>query len=474
LVALDLAFAARRRQEVGRPDVKRALVRSPLRVGQLLFHGTRSPEDFEELRGPAWLSDYRGAVDFFTTWHGNEDGHERVLTYRVIARPKLYIVNTEQEMRWLGDRYDSEYDIQELAERVCDDADGWHIPNNYQPGSDTMLCDPSRFLELVSVEHVGRRRENPTAPPRFYGSSGAGVLVLAADTGRVLFSQRSSHVNEPHTWACWGGKVERGEDPRVAALREFREETLYEGPVARPLALLHVYRSGSFTYRNFLAVVPAEFEPELDWETEAAVWTHLDDAPHPRHFGLEALLESPRARRMLDAALAALSRPRPQTPSPVTRQENPAFRPLPFREVPRDDDEDGVEDVGTDYVFSIDDYLYNVHFDPLTREDGFEVELSIRPGPKGLPRGSWIPNMWGLTGTGNAVPVLATTMAIVRSFVREYAPAMLTFTSKTAERFRTRLYSRFSIPGYQKTETHEQPEWGYPVVRYTFRRSDLV
>jgi 8-oxo-dGTP diphosphatase len=133
----------------------------------------------------------------------------------------------------------------------------------------------------------------------FFGKRGAGVLVQAADTGRVLFGLRSGEVNEPYTWGLWGGKIEDGERPDVGALREFREETGYEGPTRRLVPLL-VYRRQGFTYRNYLLSVPHEFQPELGWENDDAVWAKIEDAPQPLHFGLEALLADEKSRRVIE------------------------------------------------------------------------------------------------------------------------------------------------------------------------------
>lgn len=132
----------------------------------------------------------------------------------------------------------------------------------------------------------------------FWGKAGAGVLILAQDTGRFLFNHRSAFVNEPGTWGVWGGAVEEGEDPPDAAMRELHEETGYEGEILS-FYPLYAFHSGSFSYWTYLVVVPEEFDPVLDWESKGFVWTALRRAPHPRHFGLEALLSDPKVASTL-------------------------------------------------------------------------------------------------------------------------------------------------------------------------------
>jgi 8-oxo-dGTP diphosphatase len=121
---------------------------------------------------------------------------------------------------------------------------------------------------------------------------GAGVLFVARDTGRVLLGLRSDGCAEPGTWGTWGGQVDVGETPAEAAARECMEEAGYQ---IEPDALVHVhtYRSGSFAYFNFLAVVGSEFQPELTWETDDCVWATPGRWPAPLHFGAEALLSVP-------------------------------------------------------------------------------------------------------------------------------------------------------------------------------------
>lgn len=136
-------------------------------------------------------------------------------------------------------------------------------------------------LQEASFQHTGGMR--------FWGTAAAGGLFLAKDTGRLLIPKRSKDVEQPHTWGTWGGALERDEDPAKGAEREMREETGYTGPME--LTPIHVFQKGTFLYHNFLATVPNEFQPELNAETEDAVWVRPGDWPSPLHFGLEDVIK---------------------------------------------------------------------------------------------------------------------------------------------------------------------------------------
>jgi len=125
---------------------------------------------------------------------------------------------------------------------------------------------------------------------KFWGNAGAGGIFYAEDTKRFLLPFRSEYVNEPHTWGVWGGAIDKGENPEEAVKREIREEAKYTGKYK--LIPLYVFQKGDFKYHNFLIILPSEFKPSLDWETEKSGWFALDKFPTPLHFGLKALMPS--------------------------------------------------------------------------------------------------------------------------------------------------------------------------------------
>lgn len=124
----------------------------------------------------------------------------------------------------------------------------------------------------------------------FWGKQGAGCLFYALSTGRMLFPKRSDKVLEPHTWGTWGGAMDQGETPEQAVRREVGEEA---GVRVKSLIPVFTFKHPSgFQYHDFLAIVPDEFEPKLDHETEDAKWVQPPDWPSPLHPGVRAMLDS--------------------------------------------------------------------------------------------------------------------------------------------------------------------------------------
>jgi len=126
----------------------------------------------------------------------------------------------------------------------------------------------------------------------FWGKAGAGCVPFARKTGRFLMVLRSRHVEQPNTWGTFGGAIDPdGEtNPAKHAERELREESEYSGPVNKMVPLV-VFQKDSFRYYNFLAVVPDEFQPVLNWESSKAKWVDFGNWPSPLHFGLKFLLD---------------------------------------------------------------------------------------------------------------------------------------------------------------------------------------
>lgn len=127
----------------------------------------------------------------------------------------------------------------------------------------------------------------------YWGRQGAGAIILAKDTGRILLPLRSRLVEQPNTWGVWGGAIDDKEDPASAVRRELSEEVGHHLHIDEllPMYVFEDLRVG-FRYSNFLAVIPNEFTPRLNWETQKTDWVEFGKLPFPMHFGLKALLQN--------------------------------------------------------------------------------------------------------------------------------------------------------------------------------------
>lgn len=123
---------------------------------------------------------------------------------------------------------------------------------------------------------------------RYGRIEGAHVLVEDAE-GRILVV-RSTYMGPG--WMLPGGRVERGETPETAAVRETREETGIEVAVDR-LVLVEAYRPKdvSFVFRG--AVIGGRLDPQLGEVAEAG-WLMRDElaGTSPRLHRLLAIIDA--------------------------------------------------------------------------------------------------------------------------------------------------------------------------------------
>ena len=133
----------------------------------------------------------------------------------------------------------------------------------------------------------------------FWGNKGSGCIFFAQDTKRFLIAHRSDNpvpynVQEPGTWGSWGGAIDANENPEEAAIREAEEECGYNGEIHMlPMYVFDAVKNGRivFKYYNYLAVIPNEFIPRLNWESQGYKWCEFGQWPSPLHFGLRKLFE---------------------------------------------------------------------------------------------------------------------------------------------------------------------------------------
>lgn len=95
--------------------------------------------------------------------------------------------------------------------------------------------------------------------------SGAGILLVAQDTGRVLLLQRALPDNGAGYWCPPGGGCDLGETAEEGAIRETYEECGYL--CLEDLSVVSVgHPNENYTFTNFAAFIDKEFEPKLSWE----------------------------------------------------------------------------------------------------------------------------------------------------------------------------------------------------------------
>lgn len=139
-------------------------------------------------------------------------------------------------------------------------------------------------------------------------SGASGLLCIAQNTAQICIALRSADTHSRvggktvHTecWGTIGGAVDDA-DPITSAKNEVEEETGFTGPYIKVVPG-YVFRSGNFVYRNYIAVVPHEFQfaPQSGshWETVGLAWakyeklTNAGYQGHPMHDGLVALLQN--------------------------------------------------------------------------------------------------------------------------------------------------------------------------------------
>ena len=103
----------------------------------------------------------------------------------------------------------------------------------------------------------------------------AGILFKSSQ-GRVLLLRRSNEGDAPNTWCIPGGKIEDGETPEQAAVREVFEETGYRAGHAGSLFARRI--KDGVDYTTFLRTVDDEFSPKLTDEHTAYAWVKPEEA----------------------------------------------------------------------------------------------------------------------------------------------------------------------------------------------------
>jgi ADP-ribose pyrophosphatase YjhB (NUDIX family) len=104
----------------------------------------------------------------------------------------------------------------------------------------------------------------------------AGAVVIDR-LERVLLVRRG-HPPAVGEWSLPGGRVEEGESPRSAALRELREETTVDGQVVASLGIVQIEREGfAFAIHEFLVVPKSETPARAGDDASDVRWARRDE-----------------------------------------------------------------------------------------------------------------------------------------------------------------------------------------------------
>lgn len=104
-------------------------------------------------------------------------------------------------------------------------------------------------------------------------------IVAFNDDGQVLLTHEYRHELGERDWRIPGGKIDPGEQPEVAARREFREETGYEAKTFRYLWASTPDSTVRYQRYFFMATGLTEVGAEHDAGEDLTVhWVGLDEA----------------------------------------------------------------------------------------------------------------------------------------------------------------------------------------------------
>lgn len=107
------------------------------------------------------------------------------------------------------------------------------------------------------------------------------VCAVIEQAGRLLLAQRPADKHLPLKWEFPGGKVEPGEDPAAAIIREIREELGCAIHVVRPLpAFLHDYQTVVIEMIPFLCVLVPDSPAPHPHEHVQLAWARPESLQH--------------------------------------------------------------------------------------------------------------------------------------------------------------------------------------------------
>ena len=172
----------------------------------------------------------------------------------------------------------------------------------------TKSAAQERLMEAAAHTKGGYGGVPQAVGKEFVGDSskrGAGICLLAKDTGRVLFLKRSPSSNHPEEWDLPGGGADDGETPEATARRETREEIGVN--VTGKLEQMSDTNSEDVNYITYWSECRTEFTPKLDKSEHTEFkWAFPNDPPQPLHPGVKITLDSELAKDANPLSIAAV------------------------------------------------------------------------------------------------------------------------------------------------------------------------
>jgi 8-oxo-dGTP diphosphatase len=107
------------------------------------------------------------------------------------------------------------------------------------------------------------------------------VCALIEQGGSLLLAQRPAHKHLPLKWEFPGGKVEVGEAPAAAIIREIREELGCETVITHALPpFVHDYKTAIIEMIPFVCTLAPTSPPPRALEHVAITWAKPEELSH--------------------------------------------------------------------------------------------------------------------------------------------------------------------------------------------------
>lgn len=121
--------------------------------------------------------------------------------------------------------------------------------------------------------------------------TGAGILMIDAQTGDILLGRRGFQSQYPNTWAPFGGTYEpRDEHPKTTAQREFEEESGITEPYRISKNPFHTSDNNHLKFYTYLGIVEKKFMVSIGSESLGYGWFSLSRLPHNLLPGFKQLM----------------------------------------------------------------------------------------------------------------------------------------------------------------------------------------